>query len=173
MLGASLRHRGEEVLGRIDELARATASGSTLGIPLLHPWANRLSGFSYEVAGRAVELDPESPLLDLDGNGLPIHGVPWPRLTWDILDERADGLRAGLDWTRNDLLALFPFPHRLGMDVQLSGAALTIRTTLAAAKGATEPVSFGYHPYSAFRGCRGNTGASSFRRCNGSYSTRR
>jgi aldose 1-epimerase len=147
MLGASLRHRGEELLGRIEELAQGTASGSTVGIPLLHPWANRLAGFSYEAAGRVVELEPESPLLQLDGNGLPIHGVPWPRLAWDILEERADGLRAGLDWARDDLLALFPFPHRLDMDVQLSGAALTIRTTLAATKGATVPVSFGYHPY--------------------------
>lgn len=146
MLGASLRHRGEELLGRIDELAQATVSGATVGIPLLHPWANRLSGLSYETAGRAVELEPESPLLQLDGNGLPIHGVPWSRLAWDVLEERADGIRAGLDWSREDLLAVFPFPHRLDMGVQLD-EALTIRTTLAATEGAAVPVSFGYHPY--------------------------
>jgi hypothetical protein len=37
--------------------------------PLLHPWANRLGDWHYEVAGRAVRLDrdspPRQPLVDL------------------------------------------------------------------------------------------------------------
>jgi len=59
MVGVSLLHRGEELLGRTDNLPRYASEGSTLGIPLLHPWANRLGGSSYTAAGRAVELDPE------------------------------------------------------------------------------------------------------------------
>ncbi|HSO74770.1 MAG TPA: hypothetical protein VLU47_08025, partial [Blastocatellia bacterium] len=56
MLGASLRHRNVEILRRIDDLAAAAARGSTAGIPLLHPWANRLAGSQYRVAGRDVNL---------------------------------------------------------------------------------------------------------------------
>jgi hypothetical protein len=44
MLGASLRHRHIEILRRVQDLEVAAAKGSTAGIPLLHPWANRLAG---------------------------------------------------------------------------------------------------------------------------------
>ena len=63
MLGASLRWRGVELLRRIEDLEAAAAKGSTAGIPLLHPWANRLEGLRYRAAGREVVLDPASPLL--------------------------------------------------------------------------------------------------------------
>src|SRR3954469_15047440 len=75
MVGASLRHDGEELLGQRGGLARYEATGSPFGIPLLHPWANRLAGYAYEIDGRHVELDRESPLLHTDPQGLPIHGV--------------------------------------------------------------------------------------------------
>jgi len=52
MIGASLRHRGAEILRRIEDLEAAAAKGSTAGIPLLHPWANRLAGHRYRAAGR-------------------------------------------------------------------------------------------------------------------------
>src|SRR5208337_312883 len=60
MLGASLRHRGAEILRRVDDLEAAAAKGSSAGIPLLHPWANRLVGPRYHAAGREVELDLSS-----------------------------------------------------------------------------------------------------------------
>ena len=97
MLGASLQHRGEEILRRIDDLEHSEAKGSTAGIPLLHPWANRLAGRRYRVAGREVVLDPRSPLLHLDEHGLPMHGVPWARLAWQVIETAPDGLTAG--WT--------------------------------------------------------------------------
>ena len=147
MLGASLRHRGEELLGRIDDLAGAAAAGSAAGIPLLHPWANRLEGPQYRAAGKEVTLDLSSPLLHVDSNGLPIHGVPWSRLRWDVVDERADRLCARLDWRRSELLALFPFEHRLEMTVSVDEAGVTIQTTLLAGENGAVPVSFGFHPY--------------------------
>ena len=55
MLGASLRHRGEEILRRVEDLEAAAAKGSTAGIPLLPPWANRLAEPRYSVAGHDVE----------------------------------------------------------------------------------------------------------------------
>lgn len=147
MLVASLRHRGLELLRRIDDLDGAAARGSTAGIPLLHPWANRLASPRFRVAGREVSIDPASPLVHLDGNGLLIHGVPWSRLQWRI--ERADdtGISAILDWTNPDLLAVFPFPHRLNMAIVLTPRALVVHTTIVAGADGPVPVSFGFHPY--------------------------
>jgi galactose mutarotase-like enzyme len=149
MLGSSLTHRGEELLGRIDDLERAATTGAVAGIPLLHPWANRLAGLRYEAAGRAVELDPASPLLHLDANGLPIHGVPWSRLAFGVTAEREDALSARLEWATRELLAVFPFPHLLELDVTLDPDGLTIETALTPAADAPVPVSFGFHPYFA------------------------
>jgi aldose 1-epimerase len=147
MLGASLQHRGEEILRRVDALEQAAAKGSTAGIPLLHPWANRLSGPSYRAAGRAVVLDLRSPLLHLDEHGLPMHGVPWARLAWEITEAASDRLTARLDWSRPELLAVFPFPHLLRIEATLRPDGLTIRTTLEAGGQGPVPVSFGFHPY--------------------------
>jgi len=147
MLGASLRHRGVELLRRIDDLERAAARGSTAGIPLLHPWANRLEGPRYRAAGKEVRLDLASPLLHLDEARNPIHGVPWSKLPWDVVDARADRLVASLDWSRPEWLAVFPFPHRLEMVVSLGFTALEIATTLTAGPEGAVPVSFGFHPY--------------------------
>src|SRR5262245_63253712 len=95
MTGTSLRHRGDELLA-VD------------GIPFLYPWANRIAGFGYDALGRRVQLDRASPLLELDQNGLPIHGVlkRWGR--WEQLGDEA----VELDWAAYDeLLEAFPFPH--------------------------------------------------------------
>lgn len=147
MLGASLRHRGVEILRRVEDLEAAGAKGSTAGIPLLHPWANRLAGYSYRAAGREVNLDPESSLLHLDENRLPIHGVPWSLLAWDLIEARQDRVVAQLEWTRGELLAVFPFPHRLKLAATIQPDGLTLETTLVASPAGPVPVSFGFHPY--------------------------
>lgn len=147
MLGASLRHRGVEMLRRVDDLGTAAVKGSAAGIPLLHPWANRLAGPGYRVAGQAVELDPRSPLLHLDENGLPIHGVPWSRLEWAVVEALPDRIAARLEWTRSELLAVFPFPHRLELAATLRPDGLTLETTLIAGQDGPVPASFGFHPY--------------------------
>jgi aldose 1-epimerase len=147
MLGASLRHRGTELLRRVEDLDAASAQGSTAGIPLLYPWANRLGGFHYRAAGREVELDSRCALLHLDANGLPIHGVPWSLLAWQVTAATHKRLAARLDWTRDELLAIFPFAHAVEMTVSLDADALTIETTVVAAHGDSVPLSFGFHPY--------------------------
>jgi aldose 1-epimerase len=147
MLGTSLRHRGAELLRRVDDLAAAAARGSSAGIPLLHPWANRLASARYRAAGREVALDPRSPLLHLDEHGLPMHGVPWAKLPWRVVESATGRLLARLDWDRDELLAVFPFPHRLEILATLDPQSLTLETTLAAAADGPVPVSFGFHPY--------------------------
>jgi aldose 1-epimerase len=154
MIGASLRHRGTELLGRVEDMETMAAKGSAAGIPLLHPWANRLAGFGYRAADRTVTLDRSSPVLHLDDNGLPIHGVPWSRLAWAVTEARADRLAARLDWSGDALLAVFPFPHRIEMAATLRPAVLTIETSLVAGPDAPVPVSFGFHPYFVLPGVR-------------------
>jgi aldose 1-epimerase len=150
MLGASLRHRGVEMLRRVEDLEATATKGSTAGIPLLHPWANRLGTTRYRAAGQEVNLDPSSPLLHFDASGLPMHGVPWPLLAWEPTEARQNFLAARLEWTRSDLLAVFPFRHRLEMAVTLRPDSLTLETTLIASSEGPVPVSFGYHPYFGF-----------------------
>ncbi len=52
MVVCSLRHRGEELLGQRRGLRAYVEQRSTMGIPLLYPWANRLGATRFEVAGR-------------------------------------------------------------------------------------------------------------------------
>lgn len=156
MLGASLRHRGVELLGRVDDLEGAAAKGATAGIPLLHPWANRLAGARYSAAGREVTLDLSSPLLRRDEHGLPIHGVPWSRLAWEVIDAGSDRLAARLEWTREELIAVFPFPHRLELSATLRPDGLILETTLIAGPDHPVPVSFGFHPYLGLAGSSRN-----------------
>lgn len=130
---SSLTHRGVEVLAQRNGLEGYAATGSTMGIPLLHPWANRLD----------ARID--SPLVKSDANGLPIHGVLPAALRWDA-ESDAHSLRATLEWTREELLAVFPHPHRLTLEAVMAGDGLAIATTLEPL-GDPVPVSFGYHPY--------------------------
>ncbi len=147
MLGASFRFRGVDLLRRVDDLDVARFKGSTAGIPLLYPWANRLSSLQYRAAGRQVSLDPSSPLLHFDDHKLPMHGVPWSHLQWNVISSRADALTARLEWLSPKLLAIFPFPHHVEMAVRLSPLDLEIQTTVFADSDSPVPISFGFHPY--------------------------
>ena len=152
MVGCSLRHRGEEVLGQRGGLSRYAETGSTFGIPLLHPWANRLAGWEYEAADVAVGIDPERSPARADPNGLPIHGLLAASPLWERSEATADAgsarLAARLDFARDPaLLAAFPFPHVVEQTVRLQRSTLSIETTLRATGQRPVPVSFGYHPY--------------------------
>jgi aldose 1-epimerase len=135
------------MLGRVEDLEAAAARGSTAGIPLLHPWANRLAEPRYRVLGQQVVLDVSSPLLHLDEHGLPMHGVPWSLLQWEVTEARQDFVAARLEWSASDLLAIFPFRHRVELVAIIHPAALTLETTLIASSESPVPVSFGFHPY--------------------------
>ena len=146
MIGASLTHKGDELLGQRNGLAAYEAKGSTMGIPLLHPWANRLSGLTYEAAGKRVEIDPDSPRVRLDPNGLPIHGLLAASPHWRA-EQRDGGIRASLDFGAHpDLLEAFPFPHTIEHHITLDETSLRIETTVKATD-VPVPVSFGFHPY--------------------------
>jgi aldose 1-epimerase len=148
LVGCSLRHRGEELLDPRKGLRAYAETGSTMGIPLLHPWANRLADFGYDVAGRRVRLEPSSPLVICDEHGVPMHGLLPGRRHWAVREVTEARLLADLDFTSDAaLLAAFPFPHVLELDARLGAGALEIATTVTAAGNEPVPIAFGWHPY--------------------------
>src|SRR5262245_63630402 len=75
MVGCSLLHDGEELLGQRGGLERYVEERSTMGIPLLHPWANRVVERRFPVGERTVDLWANPELYTLGPKGLPIHGL--------------------------------------------------------------------------------------------------
>lgn len=158
MVCCSLRRDGAELLAQRGGVRAYAERGSTMGVPLLYPWANRLAAFDYPGPRGTVELRRDDPLLKLGPNGLPIHGALPGALPWELLDAGADGgadaLHARLRWERDELLAIFPWRHELRLRASVAGAILSIETAVRAderpAAGALGlPVSFGFHPYLA------------------------
>jgi aldose 1-epimerase len=141
MVGFSLTHRGDELLGQRSGLEAYIERGKTMGIPLLYPWANRLASERFEVAGREVVLD-EAP--SRDPNGLPIHGLLAAASGWRVEEFDGERLVAGFDFSER---AGFPFAHGLRFEARVAGTKLTVAFAVAANAGAPVPVSFGFHPY--------------------------
>jgi galactose mutarotase-like enzyme len=144
---SSLRYFGAEYLDQGAGVAAYARDGITMGIPLLHPWANRLSGFHYRVAGEEVALPRGESLIPVDDARLPIHGAMPALMRWEVARLSPTALTGRLRWTSAELLRLFPFPHELSVGARLDHGALTIATTLVAIGENSVPVSFGYHPY--------------------------
>jgi aldose 1-epimerase len=148
MVCHSLRHQGEELLTQRDGVEGYVRTGRWMGVPLLHPWANRLAEWRYEALGRRVDLEPLAgdPVVRDRKTGLPIHGVlPRP---WTVVEADASRLVAELAPAED---AAFPFPHRMRIEAALSEGALRIATTLEALDGEV-PVVFGFHPWFSLPG---------------------
>jgi aldose 1-epimerase len=157
MIGNSLTHRGDELLVQRGGLDAWRGTGKSFGLPLLHPWANRLRDWRYAACGRAVTIDRSRGIVRADEHDLPIHGALAAAEDWDVVDAGADGaaawLSAALDYgRRDDRLAVFPFRHRLELELRLEAGALTITTTVEADGGTEVPLAFGWHPWLALPG---------------------
>jgi galactose mutarotase-like enzyme len=161
MVGCSLRYRGIELLHVGGGLSEYIGRGTTFGIPLLYPWANRLAGFDYTALGKHVRLEHRSALVPLDQNGLPIHGLIAASPYWEAERPRVGSpgaLSAALDFGAYPaLVKAFPYPHSLHMRVLLTDEELQIATTVTADRGTPVPISFGFHPYLRLPGARRHT----------------
>ncbi|HZE05144.1 MAG TPA: aldose 1-epimerase [Solirubrobacteraceae bacterium] len=149
MVCHSLTHRGLELLHTGRGVRAYAEQGKTMGIPLLHPWANRLAEPAYEAAGRQVRLPAPAGRFSTDPHGLPIHGALPGLLRWEVQDggDGSPTLSARLRYSGDALLELFPFPHELRLDVRATEDRLELVTTLRPSGEDPVPVSFGYHPY--------------------------
>jgi galactose mutarotase-like enzyme len=123
----------------------AYRNASTTGIPLLHPWANRLAERRYRSG--SIKVDLTDVVLPTDRNGLAIHGYVHAQ---PFVVVRIEPSRLIAELTLdNDALtrAAFPFPHRIRVDSRISDRALTITTTVTPTSRAAVPISFGWHPF--------------------------
>ncbi len=147
MIGTSLAAGGDEFLGQRRGLDAYVTNGKTMGIPILYPWANRLSAREYESNGTDVTLTPGEGGVRTDDHGLPIHGVLAAYPGWRVVAQTPNSLTASVDFDTPELLASFPFPHVLTQSVTLEDRTLTIETTVTPTASASVPLCFGYHPY--------------------------
>ena len=147
MIGISLTDSGTELLGQRRGLDAYVANGKTMGIPILYPWANRLGANTYTAEGTTVTLTAGEHGVRADPNGLPIHGVLAAYPDWRVTHESDNELTAEVDFTDEDLLASFPFPHRLAVTVTLYERTLRVRSSIAPDSDRPVPLCFGFHPY--------------------------
>ena len=148
MICTSLADDGVELLGQRRGLDAYVADGKTMGIPLLYPWANRLSSTTYEVDGTVVSLSVGADGVRADEHGSPLHGVMAAYPGWRVTAESENTVSAEVDYGADPrLLASFPFPHILTQHVTLADRTLTAETTVTPTTSAPVPLCFGYHPY--------------------------
>jgi aldose 1-epimerase len=148
MIGSSLTDSGVELLGQRRGLDAYIEAGKTMGIPILYPWANRLSSNTYTAEKMTVELTPGENGVRADPNGLPIHGTLAAYPDWRVVTESANELTAEVDFAAEPrLLASFPYPHLLTVSIRLAERTLTVRTTVTATGDTPVPLCFGFHPY--------------------------
>ena len=151
MLCRSLQHDGDELLDQGHGLEAYAERGSTMAIPLLYPWANRLDRFAYEAAGKDVTFPDDRALTHADPNGLPIHGSVPGLMRWhaEVPGDDRSSVAASLVWGSGppELEQLYPFAHEARVQATVSPGALTIETRVLASGSDRVPVSFGYHPY--------------------------
>src|SRR3954447_13493057 len=129
MVGVSLRHAGEELLDRQAGLRTYVERGAVMGIPILHPWANRLAGSDSPLDARAARLPDGPPLVRCEEHGLPIHGLLSGSPHWRIRSLAPERDRARLTAelafdAHPELRAAFPFPHTLGIEAVLDADGL-------------------------------------------------
>lgn len=147
MIGISLTDSGVELLGQRRGLDAYLADGKTMGIPILYPWANRLGANIYTAAGTTVTLTAGQHGVRADPNGLPIHGVLAAYPGWRVTHESPSELTAEVEFGGQDLLASFPFPHRLALAVTLFERTLRLRASVTPTGEQAVPLCFGFHPY--------------------------
>jgi aldose 1-epimerase len=119
-----------------------------MAIPLLYPWANRLSRWAFPVAGREVAIERERTPLRVDEGGLPMHGLLSAVRGWTVAEHDDARLLARFDFAAHEaLMASFPFPHALEYEASLTPDGLSVALTVQATGDAPVPIAFGFHPY--------------------------
>lgn len=161
MVVISLAFEAEEFLDQRKGLADYISSASTMGIPILYPWANRLARDSWSFGSRTVRIDPDADHIKRDENGLAIHGTLAASTLWEIKQaSTSDDLgsavaKATLDFGKQPkLLDTFPFPHLLELEFHLAKTTLRVRSTVTPTGDVAVPLAYGFHPYLRLPGSR-------------------
>lgn len=131
-------------------------SDSLAGIPILFPWANRLSEWRIPLNKNTDKTDlsktndfhfiESKNRTDIftDSNGLPIHGFLLKR-DWLLIEQSSRHLKMRFQPTEADQL-VFPFVYGLEVTFSLFENKFLIHFLIENGHQSL-PVSFGFHPY--------------------------
>src|SRR6185436_18382843 len=145
-----MKVRGHNVLRFPFESAADYKGGaSSIGIPFLAPWADRLDEQAFYANGRHYAFD--MTLGNVRGAN-PIHGFLASASEWEVVEVRADGesawVKSRLEFSRQPLwMKQFPFAHTIEMTHRLRGGALEVATRIENLSVEPMPVAIGFHPY--------------------------
>src|SRR5262249_52386918 len=106
---------------------------------------NRLATRRFRVRG--VDVDLRRRQVHTDGNRLAIHGLLVGASGWQVTRQGARGGLAIVRGAVNVDPRVFPFPHRLEVEVRLTERGLEVATTVVPTGRRRVPVAFGWHPY--------------------------
>jgi aldose 1-epimerase len=118
-------------------------------IPLLAPWANRMTENGFWANGKKYVFNPG--LGNVRGD-LPIHGLLGNSPLWSVTDVSAGADSAHVTsrlefWKQPDLMAQWPFAHEYEMTYSLAEGVLEVRLTVANLSAQPMPLMVGFHPY--------------------------
>ena len=174
MIGTSLSDDGVELLGQRRGLQAYVSTHRTMGIPILYPWANRLSSNGYGVEGAVVTLTPGTGGVRTDQHGVPIHGTLAGYPDWHVTTQLESQLTAELDYAaRPGLLASLPVPAPGGAGRHARGPHAHREDHGDGDDGCARPAVLRLSPVpTAARMRRGRNGRSRHRPCGSVQSTR-
>ena len=96
MIAVSLTLDGVELLAHRHGLTGYAERGSTFGVPLLAPWANRLAEPQQEVGDVGWDVLVGAPGVHAAAHGQPIHGLMAGLHAWEVEALEALGAAARL-----------------------------------------------------------------------------
>ncbi len=130
----------------VAEFARRPA---LCAIPLLAPWANRMTEQGFWANGKKYAFN--LGLGNVRG-ALPIHGLLVNSPLWRVSEVASDAHSARVTsrlefWKDPDLMAQWPFAHEYEMTYRLAGGVLEVQIAVTNLSTESMPISLGFHPY--------------------------
>jgi aldose 1-epimerase len=131
------------------DLAAFARQPAQCAIPLLAPWANRMTEQGFWANGKKYSFN--TGLGNIRG-ALPIHGLLGNSPLWQVVEAAADSRSAHVTsrlefWKEPDLMAQWPFAHDYELTYSLSEGVLEVRVTVANLSSQSMPLMIGFHPY--------------------------
>lgn len=146
-LPLSWKVQGQEILFT-PENYRAIKGKRMCGIPLMYPFANRISPDKLTISEReCMPIQAVSELLR-DGNQIIMHGLLLWKDDWKVQSLSTTSVTYTLDWNQAFWgYPYLPIHHVLNMTFSLLENTLDIGVEIINCDTVKLPLSFGFHPY--------------------------
>lgn len=126
------------------------SNNALAGIPLMHPWVNRIDGYNYSWNDKLIDLNAYHSFIKKDANNLPLHGLLLKYEGWNHYpaNDADDSIVTFLDWdTSLPFFEAFPFKHRIEIEYKLLENGISISKKIINLSDSKIPISSGFHPY--------------------------